>query len=211
MKLCLFQGTFNPIHNAHLQVCDYAKKEFGFDKIMVIPAARPPHKELDEKLSNHRLEMTKIATKSKDYLEVSDIEYKREGLSYTYLTIKELYKKYKIDGKINFIIGTDAFKNIESWYESDKLKELVDFVLFIREDESELEKDKNHLQKLKNKGYNYRIMKMPFIDISSTQIRENISNSIPIKNLVPKEVGNYIDKHGLYKNKYWRNKTLAKR
>ena len=202
MKLCLFQGTFNPIHNAHLLICDYAKKEFGFDKIMVIPAARPPHKDFDESLSNHRLAMTKIAVADKDFLEVSDIEYKREGLSYTYLTVKELYKKHKIDGKINFIIGTDAFKNIESWYESDKLKELVDFVLFIREDELELENDKKHLQKLKNKGYNYKIMKMPFVDISSTQIRQNVSNSIPIKNLVPKEVGKYIEKHGLYKNKH---------
>lgn len=202
MKLCLFQGTFNPIHNAHLLVCDYAKKEFGFDKIMVIPAARPPHKKFDESLSNHRLEMAKIAVKNKDYLDVSDIEYKRDGLSYTYLTIKELYKNYNIDGKINFIIGTDAFKKIESWYESDKLKELVDFVLFIREDAEELKKAEKHLQNLKNKGYNYKIMKMPFVDISSTEIRKNVSNSIPIKNLVPKEVGNYIDKHGLYKNKH---------
>ncbi len=199
MKLCLFQGTFNPIHNAHLKVCEYAKKQFDFDKILVIPAANPPHKSVDRDLAYHRLKMAEIAVKDKEYLEVSDIEYLRSGLSYTYLTISELYKQYDIDGKINFIIGTDAFKNIESWYESDKLKDMVDFILFVREDEKQLKKDKICLQKLKDKGYNYTMMKMPFLDISSTKIRENITNSIPIKTLVPKEVEKYIDKYGLYK------------
>ena len=143
--------------------------------------------------------MAEIAVKDKEYLEVSDIEYLRSGLSYTYLTVKELYNQYDIDGKINFIIGTDAFKNIESWYEADKLKELVDFILFVREDDKQLKKDKICLQKLKDKGYNYTMMKMPFLDISSSQIRENITNSIPIKTLVPKEVEKYIDKYGLYR------------
>lgn len=201
MKLCLFQGTFNPIHNAHIQVCDFAKKYFSFDKILVIPAARPPHKAFDEDYSLHRLEMVKLAVKGREYLEVSDIEFQRDGLSYTYLTIKELYSRYKITGKINFIIGTDAFKNIESWYESDKLKDLLDFVLFVREDDVALQADEKCLQRLKEKGYNYTIMKMPFVDISSTEIRHNVSNSLPIKKLVPKEVGKYIEKYGLYKDK----------
>ena len=199
MKLCLFQGTFNPIHNAHLKVCEYAKKQFKFDKILVIPAANPPHKTLDRDLAYHRLQMAELAVQDKEYLEVSDIEYLRSGLSHTYLTVKELYNLYDIEGKISFIIGTDAFKNIESWYEADKLKELVDFILFVREDEKQLKQDKICLQKLKDKGYNYTMMKMPFLDISSTQIRENVTNSIPIKTLVPKEVEKYIDKYGLYR------------
>ena len=201
MKLCLFQGTFNPIHNAHIQVCDFAKNSFAFDKILVIPAARPPHKDFDEGYSLHRLEMAKLAVKGREYLEVSDIEFQREGLSYTYLTIKELYLKYKIDGKISFIIGTDAFKNIETWYESDKLKELLNFILFVREDDDSLKADEKCLQRLREKGYNYTVMKMPFVDISSTEIRHNVSNSLPIKKLVPKEVGKYIEKYGLYKDK----------
>lgn len=199
MKLCLFQGTFNPIHNAHLEICEFAKKKFNFDKILVIPAANPPHKTVNRDLSYHRLKMAELAVIDKDYLEVCDIEYLREGVSYTYLTVKELYEKYDIDGKINFIIGTDAFKNIETWYESEKLKHLLDFILFVREDEFQLEKDVIYLQKLKDKGYNYTMMEMPFYDISSTQIRENITNSIPIKKLVPKEVEKYIDKYGLYR------------
>lgn len=199
MKLCLFQGTFNPIHNAHLEICEFAKKKFNFDKILVIPAANPPHKTVNRDLSYHRLKMAELAVIDKEYLEVSDIEYLREGVSYTYLTVKELYEKYEIDGKINFIIGTDAFKSIENWYESEKLKHLLDFILFVREDELQFEKDAIYLQKLRDKGYNYTMMEMPFYDISSTQIRENITNSIPIKKLVPKEVEKYIDKYGLYR------------
>lgn len=199
IKLCLFQGTFNPIHNAHLKICEYAKKSFDFDKILVIPASNPPHKQVDCDLSSHRLNMAKLAVKDVEYLEVDDIEYTRSGLSYTYLTLKELYATYPIDGKINFIIGTDAFKKIESWYATDKLKELVDFVLFAREDEKSLWEDETCLQKLQEKGYNYKIMDMPFMDVSSTEIRNNIHNSIPIKKLVPLEVEKYINKYGLYR------------
>lgn len=201
MKLCLFQGTFNPIHNAHLKVCEYAKKQFNFDKILVIPAANPPHKTLNRDLAYHRLKMAELAVLDKDYLEVSDIEYLRGGVSYTYLTVKELYEKYDVEGRISFIIGTDAFKNIESWYESEKLKDMLDFILFVREEEKQLEEDLICLSKLREKGYNYRMMKMPFYDISSTQIRENISNSVPIQKLVPVEVEKYIDKYGLYRYK----------
>ncbi len=199
MKLCLFQGTFNPIHNAHLKICEYAKKNYDFDKIILIPAARPPHKEFDENFSLHRLNMAEIAAKEADYIEVSDIEYNRDGLSYTVPTVEEIYEKYPVEGMINFIIGTDAFKNIESWYQTEKLKNLVDFVLFVREDEQQLKQDETYLQKLKQKGYNYKMMKMPFIDISSTQIRKNIHNSVPIKAMVPDGVAKYIDKHDLYR------------
>ncbi len=199
MKLCLFQGTFNPIHNAHLKICEYAKNHYDFDKILLIPAARPPHKDFDESFSQHRLKMAELAVKDIDYIEVSDIEYQRDELSYTVPTVEEIYEKYPVEGMINFIIGTDAFKNIENWYESEKLKKMVDFVLFVREDEQQLKEDETYLQKLKEKGYNYRMMKMPFVDISSSKIRTNIHNSVPIKALVPKAVENYIDKYGLYR------------
>ena len=79
------------------------------------------------------------------------------------------------------------------------MKKMVDFVLFVREDEQQLKEDETYLQKLKEKGYNYRMMKMPFVDISSSKIRTNIHNSVPIKALVPKAVENYIDKYGLYR------------
>ena len=196
MKLCLFQGTFNPIHNAHLKVCEYAKKQFNFDKILVIPAANPPHKSVDRDLAYHRLRMAEIAVKDKEYLEVSDIEYLRSGLSYTYLTVKELYNLYDIEGKISFIIGTDASKNIESWYEADKLKELVDFVVFIRENKF----DPERFEYLREKGYRFEFMPLEFLDISSTDIREKVKRQESIQRLVPQKVEEYIKINDLYKS-----------
>lgn len=194
MKLCIFAGTFNPIHNAHLAMAQYALDNFGFDKILFIPAYKPPHKNYDDNMSMHRLEMVKLATQYNPKFEVSDIEFKREGKSYTYLTILEIFKQIQKNDKISFIIGTDAFEKIETWYETDKLKKLIDFIVFIREN------DTVNLDYLKEKGYNFQFAQMNFIDISSTELRERIYNQKSIKDLVPKEVEEYIYKNGLYKD-----------
>ena len=194
MKLCIFSGTFNPIHKAHIKMAEYVLENFGFDKIIFIPAYKPPHKNYAPEMCQHRYNMVKLAIQYNPHFEISDIEYKNEGKSYSFLTAQELNKKYKIDGKINFIIGTDAFEKIESWYETDKFKKLVDFIVFVRENEEV------NLTHLKEKGYNYKIAQMPFIDISSTELRNRISQGLSIKNLVSKEVEDYINKNGLYRN-----------
>ena len=195
MKLCVFQGTFNPIHVAHLKMADFVLKNYGFDKIIFIPAYKPPHKNYDITLTPHRLKMVELAALSNPNFKVSDIEYKNERNSYTYLTILKLYKKYDIEGKINFIIGTDAFKKIDTWYEADKLKELVNFIVFVRENELDSEK----YQELKEKGYNFTFAKMDFQDISSSNIRKNISEGQDISKFVTDKVKGYIEKNGLYK------------
>ncbi len=197
MKLCVFQGTFNPIHVAHLKMADFVLKNYGFDKIIFIPAYKPPHKNYDITLTPHRLKMVELAALSNPNFKVSDIEYKNERNSYTYLTILELYKKYDIEGKINFIIGTDAFKKIDTWYEADKLKKLVNFIVFVRE--NELDNKKYH--ELKEKGYNFTFAKMDFQDISSSNIRKNIREGHDISEFVTDKVKGYIEKNGLYKNK----------
>ena len=97
-------------------------------------------------------------------------------------------------GKIKFIIGNDAFEKIESWYETDKLKKIVDFIVFVRENETV------NLDYLKEKGYNFEFTQMPFVDISSTELRDRIKQDLPINNLVTKEVEEYIYKNGLYRN-----------
>ena len=138
--------------------------------------------------------MVKLATAYNPHFEVSDIEFQSEGKSYSYLTVLKLYEKYKPDEKIHFIIGTDAFEKIESWYETDKFKKIVDFIVFIRENEEV------KLDYLRQKGYNFEFAQMPFVDISSTELRENIKLGKPINNLVTKEVEEYIYKNGLYRN-----------
>ena len=196
MKLGVFQGTFNPIHKAHLRVAEYVMDKFDFDKFLFIPAFNPPHKSCDTSLSFHRLNMVQLAVSKNPKFEASDIEFRREGKSYTYLTICELYKLFSIEGKINFVIGTDAFKHIESWYEADKLKKLVKFIVFVREDNFEI----SRYDYLKDKGFDFEFESLPFEDISSTELRARVKEGKTIEDFVTEEVKDYILENGLYKD-----------
>lgn len=190
MEKCYIFGTFNPIHNSHLKMADFLLKQ-GFDKAVFVPAYRPPHKNFDEKNAQYRLKMVKLATKSNKNIEVDDIEFKRKTPSYTYDTIKQLYK----GKRINFAIGTDAFEKIETWYEIDKLKDMLNFLVFDREENFNPHK----FDYLKRKGFVFRIMKMPFEDISSSNIRKKIKNGEDFSTLVDKNVVKYIYEHEIFK------------
>lgn len=180
-------------------MAEYVSENFDFDKILFIPAACPPHKEYDNKLSNHRLEMVKIAIKNNKKFDVSDIEFLLPKPSYTYNTVLEIYKMYDISDKIGFIIGEDAFLNILTWYKTDKLKELVNFIVFKRSNDFK----NNKFNFLKGLGYNYQIANWNFVDESSTNIRyiiKNRFNDYYKKIMLDKEVEKYIEKYDLYKN-----------
>lgn len=195
MFLCVFQGSFNPIHNAHIELAEFVAKNFNFDKLLFIPTFSSPFKDENFEMVGHRLNMTKLAVLENQMFEVSDIEIKRGGVSYTYDTILELYKQNPIEGKISFIIGTDAFVKIEQWKEADKLKKLVNFIVFSREPDF----NSNKFSHLKEKGYNYIVCEKQFKDISSSKIRQNIKSGNDIQGLVNERVRGYIKEHGLYK------------
>lgn len=175
-------------------MAEYVLENFGFDKIIFIPAYKPPHKDYDTNMCTHRFNMVRLAIEYNPHFEISDIEYQHEGKSYSYLTALQLKKQYCTEDKINFIIGTDAFEKIESWYEAEKFKDLVDFIVFVRENKTV------NFDDLKEKGYSFEIARMPFIDISSTELRERIKEGKSISNLVTEEVEEYIYKNGLYRN-----------
>ncbi len=166
MSICVFPGTFNPIHNAHLKIAEFALEHYGFEKIIFIPAYIPPHKNIEQNLAEHRFNMVKIAIDKNPKFEISDIEYRLNNKSYTINTVKKLIEIYKLKEKLNIIIGTDAFDKIESWYKIDELKKLVHFIVFPRGIEINEKKD-----------FDYEIAPMNFIDISSTNIREKKINN----------------------------------
>lgn len=196
MKLCVYCGTFNPIHKVHLAIANYAKTHYDFDSILFIPAYKPPHKHIDDELANHRYNMVKLAIEDSGF-SISNLEFRNHKFSYTFNTIEELYKMYPaIEGKINFIIGTDAFKQIDSWYNTEGLKELLKFIVFPREENFKFES----LNKFKDAGYDFVCADMPFINLSSTVLRSRIKTGKPIGSLVPEKVQDYINKNRLYKN-----------
>ncbi len=190
MKLCIFPGTFNPIHNAHIKMAEFALEKFGFDKIIFIPAYIPPHKEIDKNLAKHRFNMVKLAISNNKHFEISDIEYQSEGKSYSLITVKKIIEQYKITGRLNFIIGTDAFVNLNSWYKADELKTLVHFIVFPRRGDV----DKEIYNEFRKSGWDFELMNSVLMDISSTDIRK-IS-----KNNINKKVEDYIKNYGLYKS-----------
>ena len=198
MAECVYQGSFNPIHNAHIEVAKYVHDKFKFEKIIFIPAFKPPHKDLkyfDSENAMHRLNMVQLAVEEYPFMDVSAIEYMRNTPSYTYDTIVQIYDIVQPKEKINFIIGTDAFIQIETWHEAAKLKELVNFVLFVRENNF----DETPYKKLKQKGYNYILMDKPFLDISASEIRERIRQDKEIYDIVPLKVAEYIKQNNVYK------------
>lgn len=196
MKLCIFPGTFNPIHSGHIYMAEYVLKNFDIKKVVFIPSFIPPQKEDFKELTIHRYRMVELAIKGNPNFEISDIEYQLKGKSYTYLTLLELYKKYSIEGRIKMIIGTDAFENLDTWYESEKLRQIVEFIVFVRKNDF----DETKYDVMKEKGYSFEFAKMGFNDISSSSIREKISKGESIKGLVPEIEERYIIRNGLYKN-----------
>ena len=183
MAICIFPGTFNPIHEAHLRMANFALQNYGFEKIIFIPAYIPPHKEISANLAEHRYRMVELATSKNPKFEVSDIEYKlceNGEKSYSLNTVKKIREIYNIKEKLNFLIGTDAFEKINSWYKADELKNLVHFIVFPRGVELS---DKS--------GWDYEMAPMEFLDVSSTDIRKTKNDNI-------KEVKDYIDKNDLY-------------
>lgn len=188
MDICIFPGTFNPIHNGHIQMAEYTLHHYGFDKIIFIPSHLPPHKEVDKGLANHRLNMVKLATKYNPHFEVSDIEYKSDKTSYTIYTVQKLIQVYNVKGKINIIIGTDAFSKIDAWHKADELKTQVHFIVFQRTGGIKDISWNDYRQR----GWDFEFAKMECVDISSTEIRENTKKS------TDKNVMEYIDKNGLY-------------
>lgn len=112
-----------------------------------------------------RLNMVKLAIKGNPKFDVSDIEYKSDKTSYTYNTISALKNIFNKE-RFSFLIGSDAFEHIESWYNSQKLKELLNFIVVPCEHSI----NKSWLENLKQKGYNFDFINLKFCDISSTEV-----------------------------------------
>ena len=196
MKLCTFFGTFNPIHNGHIKLAKYVEENYNFDKIIFMPAFCSPHKTADEKMAPHRLNMVKLALENYKEFEVSDLEFNLGKISYTYYTIEKLHDMYDVDGKIYFLIGTDAFWNIQTWHRIDELKQMVKFLVFPRNGSNDITK----FEKLKDDGYEFEILDVEPVDISSTLIRLKKEYNQPISDVVTSVVEDYILKNGLYEN-----------
>ncbi len=202
---CYFFGTFDPVHKGHIEISKQVKEKIGFDKVIFVPSYMPPHKIAKGITSfEHRLNMLKEAIGADC---VIDIERKLSIPSYSYKTIQKLIEIDKTQ-KINFILGFDQFFTIENWKEPQILKELIRFIVIPRKFENGQVMSEKAFDYFKNKGYDFEIVDIDFLNVSSNKIRLNLKNNEDILELTTKEVKDYIERNGLY-NTLARKKTFS--
>src|SRR5574344_393494 len=183
MKVGLFGSSFNPIHIGHLVIAEQARIRLGLDKVLFIPTANPYHKKVDLLDYDIRYEMVEETIKDNKYFEISDIEKNLKKNSYSYDVVKKLKKKSNDD--YYFIMGSDSFQEIETWYEYNKFIDLLDLVVFKRPG---YDVEGDHLNKMRNFSKN-RIFYFDDLqlEISSTYIRNSIRDGYITKYLLREE------------------------
>lgn len=212
-RLGILGGTFDPIHYGHLRLAEEVGESLDLEHVYLIPAALPPHKG-QKKVSpfHHRLEMTKMASAESPRLKVLDLEAKREGFSYSIETLKIFHGLYQPDLDLHFVLGMDAFLEIETWKDFRNLFNYAHFVVIQRPGfpsdilESFLptlgvrfEKRGPANRFTAPSGYEVIPTEATLMDISSTKIREKVAAGKSIRFLVPEAVRSYIRDNGLYR------------
>jgi nicotinate-nucleotide adenylyltransferase len=186
-RICVFGGTFDPIHNAHLQIATEASRVFHFDRVLFVPAANPPHKQASQMTPyEHRFRMVELACQGHPLFEPSRLE-DSQGPSYSIDTIERLKPTLGPGGRLFFLIGSDAFNDIESWHRWQDLVHDVEFVIVSRPGAKFRVPPGSCVHRLEGIA----------LPVSSTDIRERLARRELTPELPP-AVRAYIDRHHLY-------------
>lgn len=214
MKWGLLGGTFDPIHIGHLRCASEVRELFNLNRIIFVPAARPPHK-LNAAITpfHHREQMVRLAIEGNPEFSFSDVENQRETASYSVETVDYFLDKCrpeKLD--LYFILGQDAFHAIRTWKDWERLLRMCHFVVMTRpgypqrgleevltpEFASRFAFDEEIRGFRGPTGNNIFIREVTFLDIDSSKIRQRAREGKDIRYLVPEEVRHYIVKNTLY-------------
>jgi len=194
-KICL-GGSFNPIHHGHLLCARAAAEVLGAKTIVIFPAGTPPHKANDPDLASQqdRLQMCRLAVAGNPGFEIDDRELHRSGPSYTIQTARQLHEAGW--SEIRWLIGADMLNFLPNWHEPDSLLREIEFIVMARPGfQFNWDSLPANYQLLRDK-----IVEVPQIDISSTEIRRRVGKGLPIDFLCPPAVCRYIRDHRLYQN-----------
>lgn len=219
MKLGLLGGSFNPIHYGHLRIAQQTRERLALDRVLFIPTGDPPHKRDGELApAKDRYEMVRLAIADDPALELSDIEVRRKGKSYSIDTIRELQQHYGSTARLHFLIGLDAFLDFAGWREPEALLKACRFVVVSRPGQSYqslstlpmlptldrqalAQLDAGQVDQLKiavPSGPGILCLPLPPCAISASDIRQRIKKGISLANLLPVPVESYILRHRLY-------------
>ncbi len=213
LRLGLFGGTFNPIHLGHLRAGVEIREAFSLDRVLFIPTAIPPHKKTRNLLPfAHRLKMVRLAIAGSPFFKVSDVEKKRKGKSYSIQTLRFFKKTYGNKAELYFIVGMDAFLEINTWRDYRKLFALSHFIVMdrpgflrsrVREFIQQEISPEFFFYPKENRfllpwGFSVFLFPITLMDISSTQIRNFRQENQSIRYLLPDPVEDYIEKKNFY-------------
>jgi nicotinate-nucleotide adenylyltransferase len=187
VKYGIWGGLFDPPHVGHVILAQWIRSEFGLHKIIFVPAGRPPHK-TSYSPYHVRYHMARLAVKGDQWFEVTDVEKRIAGTTYTVDVIRQLKKD--LHGKLYIIIGADQWNEILAWKDPDKLFNECRIVVVPRMPYK--------IKKIRPYCDSVLISQCPAIGISSTMIRERTRKDLPIRYLVPDAVCDYIKKTKLY-------------
>jgi nicotinate-nucleotide adenylyltransferase len=201
MKIGILGGTFDPIHKGHLMLGEYAYRQFKLDLIWFMPNGNPPHKSNDsiESQTTNRVEMVKRAISQTEYFSLQPYEVENQGVHYSYKTMEYFEKMYP-EHEFYFIIGADSLFSIEKWVHPEiLLKKCV--ILAAYRDEKGTEEMVRQINYLNQKYCaDIRLLNTPYVDISSSEIREMLKVGQSIRGIVPDSVCAYIEENQLYRD-----------
>ncbi len=207
-QIVIFGGTFDPIHHGHLITARAVAEHFGFRKVTFMPAMVPPHKGESRHKSApaaDRLEMVRLAVAGSEMFDVSDIELRRGGSSYTFDTLSLLRRQYGHDADLHWIIGADMLEDLPTWRHVEEVIEMARIITAAPPPYSEripavLKGLRDHFTGEQVSRLADGVISTPLIDISSTNIRLRLAAEAAksVKYLTPDTIINYIRKRGLY-------------
>ena len=197
-KIAVFGGTFNPPHIAHVRAAESYASAINPDVLMIIPDFLPPHKEFAGTVTaGERLRMCELAFGHIKSVEISDIEIKREGKSYTAITLTELSKEAE---ELYFLCGTDMFLTLDSWYHPEIIFDKATICYARRESDRANDALIEEKKAKYISDYGARIIPiyLPVTELSSCEIRDKLKSGENLEGLIPDSVIDYIKKKGLY-------------
>lgn len=199
MKIGLYGGSFDPLHEGHLSLVRGLANALMLDRVILMPTGMPPHKVKSSATSaQDRLAMCRLAVENDPLIEVSDYEIKKGGASFTVDTLEVLAAKVP-DAQWFLLMGADMFLTLSSWKRIEDIVKIAALCAVPRDDAPAAVLTA-YAKTLEAIGARCHIVDLPLVEVSSTQIRERVQNDKPLDGLVPTRVESYIRAHGLYKD-----------
>ena len=195
-EIGLMGGSFNPIHCGHVALARAALESGRVERVLFLPTGNPPHKKEGLADKFDRLRMVELAVEHEAGMAVCREEIDRDGVIYTVDTLAALKRKMP-DCTLTYLIGADTLRALGTWRRVETVIERCKFLVMMREGETREEVIR--LAGLwTQRGAQIDFLDARKMDISSTQIREQIQKGLPFERLVPQAVANYMHEHGLY-------------